>query len=140
MSHRPPPQYWHSNLGGVVLYAEVRDRIRNIVKSFHGSSIDPILNYHALKGSARHNRLAYDVMRPDQRISIRIHPADKRVIVHWPVIAAVHVVLASPDHLDWRAGSLGHIDSFADKIRRRIRTPAKTTTQQRSVNLHLLRL
>src|SRR5438128_11149059 len=75
MSHRPPPQHRHANLGGVVLYAEVRDRIRNIVKSFHGSSIDPILDYHALERSARHNRLAYEVMRPDQRVSIRRHSA-----------------------------------------------------------------
>src|SRR6266581_7037937 len=140
MSHRPPPQYWHSNLGGVVLYAEVRDRIRNIVKSFHGSSIDPILDDHALERSARHNRLAYDVMRPDQRISIRIHSSDQRVIVHRPVIAAVHVIFARPDHFDWHAGSFGHVDSFADKIRRRIRAATKTTAQQRSVNLHLLRL
>src|SRR5205814_2292829 len=64
----------------------------------------------------------------------------QRVIVHRPVIAAVHVIFARPDHFDWHAGSFGHVDSFADKIRRRIRAATKTTAQQRSVNLHLLRL
>src|SRR3989442_5656170 len=100
----------------------------------------PILRDGPQKGGARNNRLAYDVMRPDQRISIRIHSADQRVIVHRPVISAMHVVLARPDHLDRRASSFGYVHSFTDEVRRRIRAATKTTAQQRGVNLHLLRL
>src|SRR5437870_13491798 len=102
--------------------------------------MNPILDDPALEPVARHNGLAYNVMRPDQRISIRIHPADKRVIVHRPVISAMHVVLARPDHLDRRASSSGYVHSFTDEVRRRIRAATKTTAQQRGVNLHLLSL
>src|SRR5437773_11594487 len=99
-----------------------------------------MLNDTAPQQSARHNRLAYTLTLPAQRISSRIPPADKRVIVHRPVISAMHVVLARPDHLDRRASSFGYVHSFTDEVRRRIRAATKTTAQQRGVNLHLLRL
>jgi hypothetical protein len=53
----------------------------------------------------RHDRLADDAVLPGDQVAVRVQPGLHRVVVGRPVAAALHVVLARPQHLDRRLGA-----------------------------------
>src|SRR5215510_2344022 len=79
-------------------------------------------------------------MPPCRGIAGTVNRTLDRVQVSRPIIAAAHVVLTRPDHFDRSTSDSCYLNSFRHKVRSGIGAPTEATSQQRGVNLHLLRL
>ena len=94
----------------------------------------------AANGVPSEERLDDHVLLPRHGRAGRVQRRADGVIRPGPVVAAAHVVLARPDHLDRRPDGLGNLHGLAHEVAVGHRPPAEAAAQQRRVQRHLFRL
>ena len=138
---RAPPLHRHADLRGVQLDREVRDGVGQVGGALHRGAVDAVLHHHRFEGRAGQDRLADDDVLPGNEVALRVEARLERVVVHRPVEAGAHVVLASPDQLYRRGavGGLGDGDGLEHEVGLGIGAPAEAAAGVELVDADLRR-
>jgi hypothetical protein len=86
----------------VQLDREVRNAVGQVGRALDRGGVDAVLHQHRLERGAGEDRLADDHVLPGDQVALRIEAGFQRVVVHRPVEAGAHVVLAAADELHRR--------------------------------------
>ena len=139
---RAPPLHRHADLRRVQVDGEVRDRVGQGGCAFHRGGVDAVLHQHRFERGAGEDRLADDAVAPRDQPAARVEARFERVVVHGPVVARAHVVLAPPDQLH-RGASVDRFCNrrrFQHEVGLRVGAPAEAAAGVQHVELHLLGL
>src|SRR4029077_3330617 len=99
MPNRTPPQHRHVHDGMMRRNMEVRNVVMSIRSAFDSGFINPILHGERSKDGAGGEGLAHDHVSPRRRHTVRTNSDFDTMQVHGTIVAALHVVFASPDEL-----------------------------------------
>ncbi len=138
-AHRAPPEHRHLDVGGHQIDQQVGHGVRQGRGALDRGRIDAVLDHHARKRRAGQDRLADDPLPPGDQPAAGVEAARELVVVHRPIAAARHVVLAGPLHLDrgLGAGRLEDAHDLDDHVRIGDRAPAEEAARRHHVQLHL---
>ena len=135
-THRAPPLHRHAERWRVQVVDEVRDRVGQVLRTFHRGLVHLVDHQHRLEGGAGDDGLADDAVLPRYRSTVGIESGAQPVQVHRPIPAGAHVVLARVDELDRGAHRLRDPDGILEEIG--LRSAPEPATEVRRVDRDLL--
>jgi len=119
---------------------EVRDRVGQVLRTFHRGLVHLVDHQHRLEGGAGDDGLADDAVLPRYRSTVGIESGAQPVQVHRPIPAGAHVVLAKPLQLyrHLAAGGLEDAGRLDDVVGLRVRATAERAAGVQHVDANLL--
>ncbi|SRR5260370_26508537 len=119
---------------------EVWDAVVSVSYAFDRCLIDAVLNKHRSKRRPGNQRLPNDDVAPCGRYAVRPDSDLDAMRVHGAIVAAAHIILASPNELDRRAAQpFGDHRRFALHVRIDHSAATKTTPGKFGVESDLFR-
>src|SRR5580658_1553795 len=140
VSYGAPPLHRHFILWSVQIHLNIRNRVYDVRRAFHGCRVNPILDSETGEHGSVENRLTHNCVCPCHWIAAGIESRRKMVVPHRAIPTAAYVVFTSPHYFHRSFCHFGYMDGFGHEIGSGIGPAPKTAAEKSGVNLHLLGL